>query len=68
MTTIRTVFGTALSLHHPQRARLRQRPTRRKRVLRPRRIGALGGGMLIARDENFGMLGALTFFLRPLHE
>jgi hypothetical protein len=33
ITTIRTVFGTALSLHHTQRARLRQRPTRRKRVL-----------------------------------
>ena len=68
MTTIRTVFGTALSFRHTQRARLRQRSTRRKRVLRPRRIGVLGGGPLVALGENAGMLGALTFFLRHLHE
>src|SRR5580692_8762735 len=66
MTTIRTVFGAALSLHHTQRARLRQRPTRRKRVRRPRRIGVLG--ILIARGEDIGMLGALTSFLRQLPE
>jgi hypothetical protein len=24
--------------------------------------------MLVVRDENFGMLGALTFVLRQLHE
>ncbi len=60
MTTLRTVFGAALSLHHIQRARLRQRPTRR-RVLRPRRTGVLGGGALIARGEDIGVLGALTF-------
>src|SRR5580704_3817820 len=68
MTTIRTIFGIALSLHHTQRARLRQRPTRRKRVLRSRRIGVLEGGIRIARDGDIGMLGALTFFLRQLHE
>src|SRR5260370_18214232 len=68
MTTIRTIFGIALSLHHTQRARLRQRPPRRKRVLRSRRIRVLGGGIRIARDEDIGMLGALTFFLRQLHE
>src|SRR5260370_15679770 len=68
MTTIRTVFGIALSLHHTQRARLRQRPPRRKRVLRSRRIRVLGGGTLIARGEDIGMLGALTFFLRQLYE
>src|SRR5580704_15100469 len=68
MTTIRTAFGSALSLRHIQRARLRQRPTRRERVLRPRRIGVPGGGILIARGENSGMLGALTFFLRQVHE
>jgi hypothetical protein len=44
-------------LHHTQRARLRQRPTRRKRVLRPRRIGVLGGRALIARGEDIRMLG-----------
>src|SRR5260370_31546338 len=68
MTPIRAVFGIALSLHHTQRARFRQRPTRRKRVLRSRRIGVIGGGIRIARDEDIGMLGALTFFLRQLHE
>src|SRR5271169_165784 len=68
MTTIRIVFGAALSLHHTQRARLRQRPTLRKRVVRSRWVGALGGGALVARGENSGMLGALTFFLRQLHE
>src|SRR5260370_25074157 len=68
MTPIRAVFGIALSLHHTQRARLRQRPTRRKRVLRSRRIGVLGGGIRIARDEDIGMLGALTFFLLQLPE
>src|ERR1700680_1246360 len=67
-TTIRSAFGTALSLRHTQRARLRQRPTRRERVLRPRWIGLLEGGALVARGETSGMLGALTFFLRQLHE
>src|SRR5271155_3543791 len=56
MTTIRTVFGSALSLRHIQSALLRQRPTRRKRVLRPRQIGVPGGGILIARGEDIGML------------
>src|ERR1700722_20382818 len=68
MTTIRTAFGTALSLRHTKRPRFRQRRTRRKRVLRSRRIALLGGGMLVARDENFGLLAALTFVLRELHE
>ena len=68
MTTIRTAFGSALSLRHIQSALLRQRPTRRERVLRPRRIGVPGGGILIARGEDIGMLGTLTFFLRQLHE
>src|SRR5271166_6164633 len=68
MAMIRTVFGTASSLHHTHCARLRQRPTRRKRVLRSRRIGVLGDGILIARGEDIGMLGALTLFLRQLLE
>jgi hypothetical protein len=68
MMTIRTAFGSALSLRHIQRPRLRQRPTQRKGVLRSRRIGVLGGGILIVRGDDIGMLGALTFFLRQLHE
>jgi hypothetical protein len=68
MTTIRTAFGSALSLRHIQRPRLRQRPNQRKGVLQSRRIGVLGGGILIVRGDDIGMLGALTFFLRQLHE
>src|SRR6185312_16010134 len=68
MTMIRIAVGTALSLHLTQRAGLRQRPTRRRRVPQSRRIRVLRGGILIARGEDTGMLGALTFFLRHLHE
>ena len=32
------------------------------------RIGVLERGELVARGENSGMVGVLTFFLRQLHE
>src|ERR1700730_6799554 len=43
MTTIRDVFGTALSLHHTQRARLRQR-LRDPRGEQPERLAANEAG------------------------
>src|SRR5258707_9786595 len=68
ITMIRSALGAAWSLNRIQRARLRQRPTRLRRMLQSRRICALGGGKLVARGEDIGMIGALTFFLRQLHE
>src|SRR5271165_1099486 len=55
MTTTRIADGTALSLHPPQRARLRQRPSRQRRVLQSRRISVLRSGPLAARGENIQM-------------
>jgi hypothetical protein len=56
ITTIRIADGGALSLHRTQRARLRQRPTRRRETLQLPRLRALRNDTLATRGEDIRRL------------